>query len=308
MLAAVPASSATRALAVLLCVTLALPAGAQDSPASSSPAPSSVAPSPAPSPSPGPPAGPVAEGEPEARPRGWNDQRRTMRSYPNNLAYNTMGVLTRGNYGPIALMFAATPAAMTLDDECIDYFAEHDYERFADFGETLGGTLVVTGLTVGFFSAGRIAKGGRFRAATYDVSQATIVNFIYTYTLKYTVSRERPDGSDQLSFPSGHTSNAFAGATVIARHYGWKLGVPAYATATFIGVSRMAANRHHFSDVVGGALLGYGIGRAVVRRNSRPPTPPGGPTPPTPDPPSVALAPWGGPSGDGVGLSVSIVF
>ena len=287
------------AIVTVLVTALALPAAAQDAPA----------PAPAPSPGPlGPPAPPAAESAPAPKPRGYDDKRRSMRSYPSNLLYNTAGVLTRGNYGPIAAMFAAVPAAMTLDDDCIEYFAEHSYEDFADFGATLGGTVVVAGLTVGFFSAGRIARGGRFRAGTYDLSQAIIVNGLYTFTLKYVVSRERPDGSDQLSFPSGHTSNAFASATVVHRHYGWKVGIPAYGVATFLGVSRMAANRHHFSDVVGGALLGYGVGRAVVRRNSRPPTEPGGPTPPTPDDPSVALLPDAGPSGDGAGLRLSIVF
>ena len=289
-------SPGSHAIVAVLVTALALPAAAQDAPA------------PVPSPSPGPSEPPLVEGDPAPKPRGHDDQRRTMRSYPSNLLYNTVGVLTRGNYGPIAAMFAAVPAAMTLDNDCIEYFAEHPHEDFADLGATLGGTVVVAGLTVGFFSAGRIARGGRFRAVTYDLSQAILVNGLYTFSLKYVVSRERPDGSDQLSFPSGHTSNAFASATVVHRHYGWKIGIPAYGVATFIGVSRMAANRHHFSDVVGGALLGYGVGRAVVRRNSRPPTPPGGPTPPAPDKPSVALVPDSGPARDGVGLRLSVVF
>ena len=237
-----------------------------------------------------------------------DDQRRTIRSYPQNLFYNTLGVLTRGNYAPIAAGFAAVPAAMLLDDEWIAFFERNPHENFADFGATLGGTIVVSGLTVGFFSAGRIVRGGRFRASTYDMSQAILINALYTFALKYSIRRERPDASDRLSFPSGHTSNAVAGATVIHRHYGYKLGVPAYGVAAFIGISRMAGNRHHFSDVVGGALLGFGVGRAVVRRNSRPPTPPGGPTPPVPDDPSVALLPDAGPSGDGIGLSLSVTF
>jgi membrane-associated phospholipid phosphatase len=292
----------SRPAAALLALALALPppAAAQEAPP---PAASEAAPSPSPAPEASPSPEPVRKTG-----RGVNDQRRTIRSYPQNLLYNTLGVLTRGNYIPIAAGFAAVPAAMLLDDEWIGFFERNPHENFADFGATLGGTIVVSGLTVGFFSAGRIARGGRFRATTYDVSQAILVNAIYTFGLKYTIRRERPDGSDDLSFPSGHTSNAVAGATVIYRHYGYKLGIPGYGLAAVIGVSRMAGNRHHFSDVVGGALIGFGVGRAVVRRNSRPPTPPGGPTPPVPDDPSIALLPDGGPSGDGVGLSLSIRF
>ena len=296
----------TRGIAVLLAAALAVPA-----PGAAQEAPPAAAPAPEASPSPAPPASPAPSPTPEPdrkTGRRSDDRRRTIRSYPQNLLYNTIGVLTRGNYAPIAAGFAAVPAAMLLDDEWIGFFERNPHEKFADFGATLGGTIVVSGLTVGFFSAGRIVRGGRFRASTYDVSQAILINAIYTFSLKYTIRRERPDGSDQLSFPSGHTSNAVAGATVIQRHYGWKLGAPGYGVAALIGVSRMAGNRHHFSDVVGGALLGFGVGRAVVRRNSRPPTPPGGETPPVPDDPSVALVPDGGPSGDGVGLSLRIAF
>jgi membrane-associated phospholipid phosphatase len=292
----------TRAVAALLAAMLALPAPApaQDAPPPPA-APDAPAATPAPSPSPAP--------EPARKTgRGANDQRRTIRSYPQNLFYNTLGVVTRGNHAPLAAGFALVPAAMLLDDEWISYFDRNPQPGFADFGATLGGTIVVSGLTVGFFSAGRIARGGRFRATTYDVSQTILINAIYTFGLKYAIRRQRPDGGDRLSFPSGHTSNAVAGATVIYRHYGYKLGIPGYGLAALIGVSRMAGNRHHFSDVIGGAVLGFGVGRAVVRRNSRPPTPPGGPTPPVPDDPSVALLPDGGPSGDGVGLSLSIRF
>lgn len=305
-----------RFFAAALVLALVVPPGtlfAQEPPPAPAPEPpAATPPEPAPPPAAA-PAAPQAAPSPapdvvEIKPRGWNDQRRTVKGYPSNLFYNAAGLFTRGNHGPLALGFAAVPASMLLDDEARDYFEDHPHQNWADWGAALGGTLVVGGLTVGFFSAGRIVRGGRFRAATYDVSQAILINGFYTFLLKYTIRRERPDGSDRLSFPSGHTSNAFAGATVIARHYGWKWGVPAYATATFIGTSRMAANRHHFSDVVGGGLLGYAVGRAVVRRNSRPPTPPGGPTPPTQKPPSVALWPYGGPAGDGAGLALSIAF
>ena len=52
--------------------------------------------------------------------------------------------------------------------------------------------------------------------------------------LKYTVRRERPDGSNNKSFPSGHAASAFATATVLQRHYGWKVGAPAYALGSYV--------------------------------------------------------------------------
>jgi membrane-associated phospholipid phosphatase len=262
---------------------------------------------PAPTPPPRPVPSPVPEEHPRAR--GTNDQRRTIKSYPANVGYNLIGVVTKGNWRPLAFGAALTASASMLDDEAVQYFQDHRYPWLADAGHTAGSGLVVAGLTLGFFSAGRIARGDRFRAATYDLSQAMLVNGAWTFALKATIRRERPHGGDRLSFPSGHASNAFASATVLSRHYGLKAAIPSYGIASLIAISRLARNSHHFSDVVAGAAFGYGVGRAVVRRNSRPPTLPGGPTPPTPkDPARVDLWPNAGPSGDGVGLALSIRF
>ena len=76
------------------------------------------------------------------------------------------------------------------------------------------------------FTAGRLAHGDRFRAMTYDMLDAAIVNFAYTEVIKVAVGRERPNGQDNKSFPSGHTSNTFALAGVAQQHYGWKVGLP----------------------------------------------------------------------------------
>ena len=54
-----------------------------------------------------------------------------------------------------------------------------------------------------------------------------------TFGLKYAIDSERPDGGGH-SFPSGHTAAAFAGASFIARRYGWRLGLPAYGAASFV--------------------------------------------------------------------------
>ncbi len=68
------------------------------------------------------------------------------------------------------------------------------------------------------------------------------------------------------SFPSGHTTVAFAAATVFAMEYRDKRLIPiiAYTAASLIGISRITENRHWFSDVVAGAVLGYFSGKQVV--------------------------------------------
>ena len=81
-----------------------------------------------------------------------------------------------------------------------------------------------------------------------------------TYSLKAITSRTRPDDSSSDSFPSGHTSLSFAGATWLARcieeRGGGHWGYLAYVPATYVGISRMEADRHYLSDVAFGALLG----------------------------------------------------
>ena len=75
---------------------------------------------------------------------------------------------------------------------------------------------------------------------------------------------------DAFSFPSGHTSAAFAWATVANAHYGPKVGIPSYLVASAIGASRLVKDKHYLSDVLAGATLGYIVGRTVVRENGEP--------------------------------------
>ncbi|MBI3932295.1 MAG: phosphatase PAP2 family protein [Acidobacteria bacterium] len=171
-------------------------------------------------------------------------------------------------------------------------------EEFGKIGQTVGGMTFMGPMTAGLFLAGRASHDTRFRAATYDVLQASLVAGAYTTALKLGVGRERPDGSNRLSFPSGHTSHAFAWAAVLDRHYGRRTGVAAYAVAGLIGVSRMERNKHHLSDVLAGATLGWLAGRTVVREDGEAPA----------DGRRFTLAPVADPSGSGVGLGVSLSF
>jgi hypothetical protein len=80
-----------------------------------------------------------------------------------------------------------------------------------------------------------------------------------TYALKYGVGRLRPNEKDHKSFPSGHSSVAFATATMYQMWYGWKGGVPAYAFAAITAFQRLDDNQHWLSDVIMGAAIGIAI-------------------------------------------------
>lgn len=79
------------------------------------------------------------------------------------------------------------------------------------------------------------------------------------WTLKGVVSEQRPDGSDNNSFPSGHAAIAFAGAHALHKDYGklspW-ISVAGYSVATFVAIDRVAKDRHHWYDVAAGAAIG----------------------------------------------------
>jgi len=84
---------------------------------------------------------------------------------------------------------------------------------------------------------------------------------IVTFGLKKLIRKQRPEGRDLYnSFPSGHTSSAFSGASFIQRRYGWKYGKYAYALATVVGVSRVEGPNgwHDYWDVLAGAAIGIG--------------------------------------------------
>ena len=89
----------------------------------------------------------------------------------------------------------------------------------------------------------------------HDLFLAIGRSWAVTAALKYSVDETRPDGGSR-SFPSGHTSLAFTGAEFIRKEYGWGWGAPAYLFASFVGYSRVQADKHYTHDVLAGAAIG----------------------------------------------------
>ncbi len=77
-----------------------------------------------------------------------------------------------------------------------------------------------------------------------------------TYTLKYSVKKERPNSEDYRSFPSGHTSATFGSASFIHIRYGLKYAILPYIASAYTGYSRVYSDQHYSEDVIAGALIG----------------------------------------------------
>jgi membrane-associated phospholipid phosphatase len=132
-------------------------------------------------------------------------------------------------------------------------------------GNIMGGVLFQASAGAGAYAFGRaVIRNDKFAMVGRDVVRAQVLSQAMVQTVKFSVRRERPDGSNRQTIPSGHSASAFATATVLQRHYGWKLGVPAYLAGSYVALARMAWNRHHATDVVMGAGFGIASARAVT--------------------------------------------
>ena len=130
-------------------------------------------------------------------------------------------------------------------------------------GATIGGTPFELGAAFATYAIGRSLDKPGVMSFGGDLIRAQVMAELLTVGIKEGTRRPRPQGSG-FSFPSGHTSTAFASATVIQQHFGWKFGVPAYAVATYVAASRVEMRRHYLSDVAFGAALGIVAGRTVT--------------------------------------------
>jgi hypothetical protein len=162
-------------------------------------------------------------------------------------------------------------ASVPADDEVARAFADSDHGAAFALGDHLGFAGVQFGVPAAAYFISRAT--GHQNAADLSIMlvRTQVVNAVFTRGLKM-LPRARPNQTDatpaQGSFPSGHTSASFATATVLQRKWGWRAGVPAYAVAGFIGVTRLH-NEHYLSDVTFGAALGIASGLAVKMPSPR---------------------------------------
>jgi membrane-associated phospholipid phosphatase len=155
-------------------------------------------------------------------------------------------------------------------------------------GATLGSTYTQLGAAFAAYGIGRVSGNSKMALVGADLIRVQLLTEGTNQAIKFIAGRERPNGGSH-SFPSGHAASTFATATVLQSHFGWKVGIPAYAFATYVGASRIQMQKHYLSDVAFGAAVGIVAGRTVtVGLGGR----------------KFALAPMTGPNG-GVGIGLT---
>lgn len=101
---------------------------------------------------------------------------------------------------------------------------------------------------------------------TINIAMANAIMGTVVTVMKHSFKEERPDGSNNLSYPSGHTATAFTNASLL--FYEYKDANIWYASSGFLfatatGVLRIANNKHYASDVLTGAGIGTAVGLLV---------------------------------------------
>ena len=166
-----------------------------------------------------------------------------------------------------ATLFLATPANAD----------EKDWAKASDIGRDV---LTVTALALP-------AVQGDWKG-TKQAAFSIGATYVVTRGFKHAISEERPDESNDKSFPSGHTSQSFAAAATLHKRHGWEIGLPAHVVATFVGVARVKADKHFVHDVIAGAAIGEAAGWLLTsRKNER-----------------VQWVPWGDAHGGGVTVAM----
>ena len=126
----------------------------------------------------------------------------------------------------------------------------------------LGAPLIVT--TIGF-----IQKDQTLKNKGYYMGATLLTSALITTSLKFAIDKDRPfvtypeiqklTSAGSPSFPSGHTSEAFATATSLSLAFPkWYVIAPSFIWASAAGYSRMHLGVHYPSDVLVGALIGSG--------------------------------------------------
>jgi len=166
---------------------------------------------------------------------------------------------------PLRIVVPAALATSALTIMCIDGLKERWQPKLQSGIPNVGNVDDVLAVSPALIAITAQLSGVKSRHNIYTKSliaiKAGVISFGLTYALKYATHIQRPDQSDFLSFPSGHSQVAFLGAAFTDlefRDASLAYPISAYALATATGAMRIEHNKHWISDVLMGAAIGMG--------------------------------------------------
>ena len=184
---------------------------------------------------------------------------------------------------------AVVTAFLFTQDASLQKIAQKNQNSFMTWASRAGmerlGSGIYTIPALGIlYGVGAIVKNDKARYTALKGVEAYLMAFVSVQILKQLTHRHRPymddppnpylwDGPFQpisnSSFPSGHSANAFAIATVVATAYSKTIWVPivCYTLAGLTAASRVYQNDHWFSDVFVGSVVGFAIGRTIMNNH-----------------------------------------
>ncbi len=143
------------------------------------------------------------------------------------------------------------------------------YSKYGDdLGKMIPNALYLGGMYTTYF----LSRNSIYKHRAHAMFRSTLSSGVFTQGLKHIVRQRRPNNSaSRLSFPSGHTTTAFAFAGTVSLNHEWYWSIPAYGIATLVALSRINDNAHYLHDVIGGAVIGisYSIGVDMIQKKSK---------------------------------------
>lgn len=181
----------------------------------------------------------------------------------------------------IFLCFGSANAQFgNLDKSTLREFTEDRTEEPQEVHQFLSrsSNCISFGMPVSLMAVGLISGNKITQKHALYIGESILINAAITTAIKNTVRRPRPfvndptiipaDAAGSFSFPSGHTSQAFATATSLSIAYPkWYVIAPAYLWASSVAYSRMYLGVHYPSDVLAGALVGAGSAWLTYKLN-----------------------------------------
>ena len=159
--------------------------------------------------------------------------------------------------------------ANRFDDQIQNYTQQYSLlpDKISRFGDLYGvmGSGILLPLSIIITSQATDDSNREMKEKLEFAASALVANGVTTVILKKFISKERPNGLNRRSMPSGHTSQSFAVAAVVNEIYGQNAGIVAYLIASLVGISRINDNDHYLSDVIIGAGIGTAIGRGFAK-------------------------------------------